>query len=223
VGSSEPKVADVRIIAATNKDLKVLLGEGRFREDLYYRISGVRIFMPPLRERPEDIPILAFYYANKAAEKHHVKFGGIGSDALEAMLSYHWPGNVRELRNLMENIAVLSEGQMIHAADLNHYFSQHQLVGRNLPVIQDGSSYARDAGRINYDEIFGKILYLLKQNNELLHSISRYFSKPIDFDNAEKEALIKALRESSGSRKKAAEILGISPRTLYRKINKYGL
>ncbi len=223
VGSAEPKVADVRIIAATNKDLKVLLGEGKFREDLYYRISGVRIFIPPLRERPEDIPILAFYYANKAAEKHRVKFGGIGSDALEAMLSYHWPGNVRELRNLMENIAVLSEGQMIHAADVTHYFSQHQLVGRKLPVIHDGSSYARDVGRVNYDEIFGKILYLLKQNNELLHSISRYFSKPIDFDNAGKEAIIKALRESGGSRKKAAEILGISPRTLYRKINKYGL
>ncbi len=215
VGDVVPKKADSRIIAATNRDLKNMMFEGKFRQDLYYRLAGVQIYIPPLRERPEDIPILAFFFAREVARQSGVDFAGFSDDAVAAMLDYHWPGNVRELRNLVSNVVLLSGGKMITAADLNDYFARHLQVGRQLPVLGGKSS--------TDDETLRAILTLLRQNNQLLHRIIELLSHPPSIDEAEKQAIENALKLANGSRRQAAAILGISPRTLYRKMNKYGI
>lgn len=211
VGSSTPKQSTARIITATNKDLKILTEQGLFREDLYYRISGVKIFVPPLRERPEDIPVLAFYFANRSAEKHGIKSVNIGQDAIDAMMKYHWPGNVRELKNLVENMVVLSGGRQVRASDLLPYFSDHALIGRHLPA-RIGETQA------NEDKL-DRILSLLERQGELLETIIDRISPP-SLKDAELSAVERAMQITGGSRKKTAQILGISERTLYRKLKR---
>lgn len=215
VGSATPKHADVRIIAATNRELTIMMRQGKFREDLYYRINGVKIFIPPLRERPEDIVILIFYFAQKIAEKHGIKFAGISDDALEAMMSYHWPGNVRELRNLVENMVLLAGNRKIKLDDIKHYFAEHQAIGRPLPILHTAEAPS--------SEVMREILYILRENNRILREISERISSTADIKSAEREAIINALRLAGGSRKKAAQLLGISTRTLYRKMKKYSI
>ncbi len=118
VGASENQYTDVRIIAATNQDLKTLVEEGRFREDLYYRLHVIGIPMPPLRERKEDIPLLAYHFLKKYNEKLHRNIQEISIDAMQALQDYPWVGNVRELENVMERCTVLSHGEVIRAKDL---------------------------------------------------------------------------------------------------------
>ena len=214
VGDVRPRRADSRIIAATNRDLRNMMAEGKFRQDLYYRLGGVQIFIPPLRERKEDIPILAFFFARQVAEQNGVKFAGFSDDAVAAMMQYHWPGNVRELKNLVSNVVLLSGGREITARDLEDYFSRHEQVGRQLPVL---------GGERTQDRLSEAILSLLQQNNQLLHRIIDLLTKPPSIEDAERLAIENALKVANGSRRDAAAILGISPRTLYRKMKKYGI
>ena len=231
VGGVKSKQANCRIITATNRDLKVSMRDGKFREDLYYRIGGVQIFIPPLRERREDIPILAFYFAEQIARKQNIKFADFSDDAIDAMLDYHWPGNVRELRNLVENAVILSNGNVIRADNLIQYFSEHSQIGRKLPILSPEHSG-------NIDSVLNSILTLLQQNNRILHKIldelnirgggrnfyeEDVFVSPPSFSEAEKDAIEKALKITGGSRRETAKILGISVRTLYRKMKKYGI
>jgi two-component system response regulator HydG len=113
LGSNDPIKVDVRLISATNQNLEEMVAEKRFREDLYYRIKGVTIELPPLRERREDIPLLLHYFLGQFAQKNGREIEGISPDAQQALMSYSWPGNVRELRNTLENMVVLSSGPMI--------------------------------------------------------------------------------------------------------------
>ncbi len=223
VGSVESRIADVRIIAATNRDPKELMQQGSFRADLYYRLSGVKIFIPPLRERKNDIPILTAFFAKEIAEKQGVKFSGklpasFSDDALDEMMRYHWPGNVRELRNLVETAVILSGGATVRSADLIPYFREHLQVGRSLPAIFSNENFQQ------FDKnLLQNLLAVLQQNNIMLREVLEKLETPPSLENAEKDAIENALRQHGGSRKKAAQELNISPRTLYRKIKKYNI
>lgn len=211
VGASTPKHSMARVITATNRDLKIPTEQGLFRQDLYYRISGVKIFVPPLRERPEDIPVLAFYFANRIAEKNNIKPVNISQDVIDTMIKYHWPGNVRELKNLVENMVILSGDRQIKATDLLPYFSDHALVGRHLPAKLSQASPQNDK--------LSLVISMLEQQNKLLEMIAEKISSP-SLEDAELSAVKRAMHLAGGNRKKTAQILGISERTLYRKLKK---
>ncbi|WP_312647907.1 sigma-54-dependent transcriptional regulator [Aminipila sp.] len=179
--------ADVRVIAATNKNLKDEVQKGQFREDLYYRLNVVPIHLPPLRERPEDIEDLIKYFLENSA-----KISGItnpkvvSNETLECLKGYCWPGNIRELENIIERCVVISSGSMI---DINC-----------LPVEIREASKTYVAGSTEQEPLLNAAI-----------------------DNIEKEVIKKALSESNGNKTKAALALGISRRSLHRKLQKYGM
>src|SRR5205823_371711 len=118
VGGVQPIAVDVRVIAATNQPLRELVEQGRFRADLFYRLNVLRIYLPPLRERPEDIPLLVRRFIQDYSKQHDRVFQGISSDAMQLLVEYAWPGNVRELRNLIESMVVLAPNHEIQPNDL---------------------------------------------------------------------------------------------------------
>ncbi len=184
VGSNKPVVVDVRIISATNHNLTKLIERGEFREDLYFRIRGVNVRLPPLRERPEDIPILAEHFLKEAVEETGLKVAGITSAALSILTGYEWPGNVRQLKNVIRTMVVMCDSDRIDVRDIPPEISQRrQLPGPSTPTNLAGVSL-----------------------NEL-----------------EKKAIVDTLARTEGNREKAAKILGIGERTLYRKIKEYNL
>jgi two-component system response regulator HydG len=180
VGSNEPVKVDVRLIAATHKDLPVLIREGTFREDLYYRLKVVTIELPPLRERLEDLPVLIQAFVDEFARGQGKKSPEITPAAMELLYNYDWPGNVRELRNCVESMVVLDKDGKIDAEDVPRFVKQ----------ADDGQSTS-GVGGVNLEE-------------------------------KEKESIRKALALCEGNREKAAKMLGIGERTLYRKIKRYG-
>jgi transcriptional regulator with PAS, ATPase and Fis domain len=185
LGSTSPRKTDVRIIAATNKDLSKLVNEGNFRDDLYYRLNVVKVDLPPLSERREDIPLLIDAFIQKFNAKMGKQITGISDQARRFLLGYDFPGNVRELENIIEHAFVLCGGNRI---DLDC-----------LP----------------------KELTLKQKKTDLSVSLSLKEEHP--FGKAEAEILTKTLEKNGGSRVKAAEELGISRATLWRKIKRYGL
>jgi DNA-binding NtrC family response regulator len=180
IGSTQEIDVDVRLVAATNRDLHQQVQEKQFREDLYYRLKVVELQMPPLRERPDDIPLLIRHFIDQIAEENGRPVRDVTPEALEALGSYDWPGNVRELRNLLESVIVLSVKEEIELSDLPEQISK---VRSARAVIQPGMTMAE----------------------------------------IEKEAIRRTLEETGGRRAQTAEILGISVRTLHRKIKEYGL
>jgi two-component system response regulator HydG len=180
VGSNEPLKVDVRLIAATNKDLNALIREGKFREDLYYRLKVVTIDLPPLRERLEDLPVLVQSFLDEFSRQQGKKSVEITPAAMELLYNYDWPGNVRELRNCVESMVVLDKDGRVDAEDVPRYVKQ--------PEEAESSS---GVGGVNLEE-------------------------------KEKESIRKALALCEGNREKAAKMLGIGERTLYRKIKRYG-
>ncbi len=180
VGSTREIDVDVRLVAATNRDLQEQVRRKQFREDLYYRLKVVEIRLPPLRERPDDVPLLTRHFINQISEENGRPVREVTPEALEALRAYDWPGNVRELRNVLESIIVLSVKEKIELADLPEQISK---VHSARAVIQPGMTMAE----------------------------------------IEKEAIRRTLEETEGRRGRTAEILGISVRTLHRKIKEYGL
>ncbi len=216
VGEIKSKTTNARFIAATNRDLRAMLQHGSFREDLYYRIAGVRVYIPPLRERRADIPVLVYYFAQLISTRANRSFAGFSDDAIEAMIDYHWPGNVRELRNFVENAVMLSGGKTVRAQDLTSYFEENKYMGKTLPtpIVEKN----------DVPDIYAQMLYFLKQNNELLKAISEKLTLGDTFDsNIEKKMIEANLAKFSGSKRKTAAAMGISERTLYRKIRKFGI
>ena len=181
VGGTETLHVDVRLVAATNRDLKKMVEEGKFREDLFYRLFVVNLTLPPLREREGDIVLLAQHYLKALAAEHGKKASGITPDAMDLLSAYPWPGNVRELRNVIERMVVLGSGEKLTVRDLPPSF--RLAAGRAESAARPGSAL-RDA---------------------------------------ERQLIEEALRKNKGSRTKAAQDLGISRRTLHRKINEFGL
>lgn len=181
VGESIPKTADVRIIAATNKQMERAIQEQRFREDLYYRLNSARIILPPLRERREDVLPLVDYFTVQCCERMQKPLKRVSPSAQTLLTDYSWPGNVRELRNVVESAVLVSDNEHITISDLPMHLQQYATGHRE-------ELSAKVVGRI---------------------------------DEAEREVIRAALREAGGDKAAAAKRLGISVRTLYRKLEKF--
>lgn len=271
VGGQEIRKTDVRIVAATNVNMRKAISEGKFREDLFYRLNTIPIQMPPLRERGEDIILLFRLFAMQMAEKYRLPKITLTEEARQIMLQYKWPGNVRQLKNITEQMSVLSEKREIDAETLLHFIPRDQ-DSTQLATIPNGN------GSPSYEserEILYKILYELRGNvsdlrrdlnnvrkqleeSRQLNGASGFQPAPIatpnlptapdkqpiqtplqqveeaeaeeisepetlNLNDIGKQLVEKALERNHGNRKKAAQELGISDRTLYRRIKQYGL
>jgi two-component system, NtrC family, response regulator AtoC len=187
VGGNQTLRADVRLIAATNKNLEKLVAEGRFRDDLYFRLNVVHVTMPPLRERKEDIPMLVRGFLRHFCKANEKPLLDLTADATDALLTYDWPGNVRELRTAIEHGVVMAHGPKIGLRDLP--VNVREATGAALP------------GGITPSKAFGEK------------------SSALDLHETEKRLIMQALATTKGNVTKAAKRLGISRRTLHRKIN----
>lgn len=182
LGSLKPIQVDVRLVCATNKDLKALVDKGEFREDLYYRLNVVPIRLPSLRERPDDIPLLLDHFLRHFAEENSTGAVTLSPETLAVLQGYAWPGNIRELRNFCENTVVMKRGGTISEYDL------------------DGRFFEQAGGR------------------EALSRAEPALANPLSKEENEKRLLRNALQEAKGNRTRAAELMGISRRTLHRKL-----
>lgn len=299
VGSSKVQKTDVRVIAATNKDLLEQAHKGRFREDLYYRLSSVPIRIPSLRDRKDDIPLLFRKFVIDFAERYKTTPVQLDDDAREMLMQYPWRGNVRELKNIAEQISVLSQDHLVSGADLAHYLTDKPL--NNLPILAGRSGdgkYVSESTFANERDILYKIIFELKRDmhelkgmflelvknpgglnlaKDLFERDAPFEAPPMvtetalvksnpgsligtpgtgmqgsylvqpptaaartepavdDFDQheevedslnlmeMEKDLIIKALKKHRNKRKDAALDLGISERTLYRKLKEYDI
>ena len=183
VGSNTTLIADVRLVAATNKNLEELVKAGDFREDLFFRLRVVEMELPPLRERAGDIPLLAQRFLREFAKENEKPVNDFTADALEALMNHSWPGNVRELRTAIEHAVVLCRGDRISV--------------RDLPPSVRGAGAAGDA------------------------QLSP--GKALTVKDAEKQLIIRALKEAGGNRTRAAEKIGMSRRTFHRRLHAYHL
>jgi two-component system response regulator PilR (NtrC family) len=198
VGSSRQVKVDVRIISATNKDLRKEMEEGRFREDLFYRLNVVQMVMPPLRNRKEDIPALAQYFLRKYAASHDKNVEEISSNTLMHLMSYSYPGNVRELENIVEHAVAVTNKNILTDDDLPNHV-------KRVPIIEEAEVFEKTAPG-GADSFFSKGLSL-----------------DVELETHEKCILLGALKRSKGVQKRAAEILGINYRSLRHRLEKYGL
>ena len=187
VGSNKTLTADVRLLAATNKNLAEQVKAGMFREDLFFRLRVVELALPPLRDRREDIPMLAQAFVREFAKENDKPVKDFTAEAMETLLQYHWPGNVRELRTAMEHAVVLCRGDRITVRDLPASVRE---PGTALVPLETKT--------------------LLEQGG-------------LTVKEAEKQLIIRALKEANGSRTLAAQKLGLSRRTLHRKLHAYHL
>jgi len=268
VGGTEIKKTDVRIVAATNVNIRQAISEGRFREDLYYRLNSIPIQMPPLRDRGEDIVLLFRLFAMQMAEKYRMDRVVLTEEAKQMLMRYKWPGNVRQLKNITEQISVLSKERTITPQVLAQFIPQDR-ESTQLTVINPSGDHSFE----NEREILYKILFELRGNvNDMRremsqlkkqlddvqsnnsHAIIGTASTPapitsmpapiapttedaeaeeyvepapeqenLNLNDLSRQMLEKALERNNGNRKKAALELGISDRTLYRRLKQYGL
>jgi DNA-binding NtrC family response regulator len=242
VGGVQPIKVDVRVVAATNKSLKEAVALGQFRDDLFYRLNVLQIYLPPLRERRADIPILVRRFIAEFAAMHERQFQGITPEALQILVDADWPGNVRQLRNLVESMVVLAPEGEIRASDIPPDIRER---GRGLLVPVLGP--ARDGAGRELEFIFRSLVDLKLQVEDLRRRLDDRSQRveviqvghgtpviPVDAEpvseaevlyrrgmsmaDVERATIEAALRETKGNRRKAAEILGIGERTLYRKL-----
>ena len=271
VGATEVRKTDVRIVAATNLNIRQAISEGRFREDLYYRLNSIPIQIPPLRERGEDIVLLFRLFAMQMAEKYKMDRVVLDDEAKQLLMRYKWPGNVRQLKNITEQISILSPERTITADVLRKFIPQDQETTQLAPIHRDGGDHSFE----NEREILYKILFELRGNvNDMRREMSS-LKKQLDevqsgqqtaaplptpltpsttqlstvtsplstvedaiaeeyielerepenlnLNDISKQMLEKALERNHGNRRKAAQELGISDRTLYRRLKQYGL
>jgi len=227
VGSSTPRRANVRVVAATNRDLTEAIADRQFREDLYYRIGVVKIVLPPLLERKGDIqPLLQYFNAGENQPEY-------SDSVLDLLTRYDWPGNVRQLRNFAARMAVLKPGGLVEVEDVEKFISEQHATATHLPV-STGRTVEEAGQELIYRAILslGGEIRLLRDlitahlPSEAAQSVeegNRLFEKASSMEEMEKELIKQILAETGGNRKETARRLGIGERTLYRKLNKYKL
>ena len=269
VGGQKIMKTDVRIVAATNVNMRKAISEGRFREDLYYRLNTIPIQMPPLRDRGEDIILLFRLFAMQMADKYQLPKITLTDEAKAALMKYKWPGNVRQLKNITEQMSVLSEKREIDGMAIRKFIPENVESTQRATISSGSGSHSFESER----EILYKILYELRGNVSDLRREMNSLRKQIDMaqvnaverkepgfpaiisdgvpvarpaqrqapvvqdavaeeiseleslnlDDLGRQMVEKALERNGGNRKKAAKELGISDRTLYRRIKQYGL
>jgi transcriptional regulator with GAF, ATPase, and Fis domain len=233
IGAETLTTVDVRIIAATNKDLQEEVNAKRFREDLYFRLKAVALNIPPLRKRREDIEELAYYFLTAYAKNNKVIPPKLTDDAIQLLKEYSWPGNVRELKNTVETAIALNRNGIIDSSSFVSLMTNENSFGtepRNLPVFLRKSSEEADR-ELLYRALFEikKDLVELKdlvshQNREIYSGFNQQEKEDVlTLDEMEKDAIVSALDKTRGSKRKAAKLLNISERTLYRKIKQYDI
>jgi two-component system nitrogen regulation response regulator GlnG len=209
VGGNASIDADVRVIAATNKVLEQAVAAGEFREDLFYRLHGVRIHMPPLRERKDDIPLLVKYFLHKLTAGDSKQRKSIASNAMRALERYHWPGNVRELESLLRRVCVVAQGDMVLSKDLP-------------PEITGGGAAAGpvlSAQAVTSEDGVSDLSAVARQ----LFQWARRDPKLKIIPAVERELVIQALKETDGNQVHAAKLLGITRATLRKRVEKHGI
>jgi DNA-binding NtrC family response regulator len=261
VGGVQPIKVDVRIVAATNRALKDRVARGEFRDDLFYRLNVLSIYLPPLRERRDDVPLLIKRFVREFAAQHERKFPGIATDAMQRLMQAPWPGNVRQLRNLIESMVVLAPEHEIRADDIPADVMDG--AGSLLPVRIGTLAVAeRQLGGAEFEFILRSLMELRSQLEDLRRRIdeTRHEVQVIEVTNPdapmplrvapvgpdieeeepepepvvlyrpgmsmaeiERIAIETVLTEHDGNRRKAAQVLGIGERTLYRKLKEYGM
>jgi transcriptional regulator with PAS, ATPase and Fis domain len=246
VGGTEIQKVDVRIIAATNKDLESAVQTNEFRRDLYYRLKAITLHIPPLRNRKQDIPGLVKLFAHDYIEKNNITFKGFAPEAIDLLMDYHWPGNVRELRNFVETAIILNRGEIVHSGYVRSALNLHETtrLSQNLPVPLNKTPEQAEREliyrtlvslKLDMTEIKEALNRLLQGNgSEFEHvygdlhtpeemSFDHKEVQPQTMDAMERKLIKDTLDRFGGSRRKTARALQISERTLYRKINEYGL
>ena len=278
VGGTEIRKTDVRIVAATNVNIQKAISEGRFREDLYYRLNQVQIQMPALRDRGEDIVLLFRLFAMQMAEKYRMDKVVLSEEAKQMLMRYKWPGNIRQLKSVTEQLSILSTERLITPQILSQFIPQDQETTQLATIHREG-----DHSFENEREILYKILFELRSNvndmrremstlkkqmedvkvgtsvsspaplptthlapttfiatphsqrenvqrssfNESEDAVAEEYVEPepenLNVNDWSRQALEKALNRNGGNRKKAAQEMGISDRTLYRRLKQYGL
>lgn len=271
VGSSKVQKTNVRVVAATNVEFSEAIRRGKFREDLFYRLNQVPVFLPPLRERKEDIAMLFAKFTTDFAERYKMPILELAPDARGLLIEYSWPGNIRQLKNITEQINVLEQNRLVSAETLAYYLPHEDFGNRGMVVAGSSASQNNFSER----EILYKVLFdmkndlndlkklvggLMQSGDDFAHDsgnaelIQRVFSgenstasasnvppnkgvlrlpqaseplieveETLSLQNSERELIEKALKKHRNKRKYAAEELGISERTLYRKIKEYNL
>jgi transcriptional regulator with PAS, ATPase and Fis domain len=278
VGSSRVLKTNVRVVAATNVVMEKAIHEGKFREDLYYRLNSIPITIPPLRDRSEDIYLIFRKFANDFALRYRMPGVKLDEEAKELLMRYRWPGNIRQLKNITEQLSIIEKSRDINADILRHYIPFH--VGDNLPaIINHGKKAETDFS--NEREILYKVLFDMKRDmndlktivmellqhggnmdmgqeehariiknlyndmepgfepmqkpatatvtfnsipkDQVIQDTEEFVEESLSLENKEIELIRKALERHGGKRKQAAQELGISERTLYRKIKEYDI
>ncbi|MDO8500830.1 MAG: sigma-54 dependent transcriptional regulator [Gemmatimonadaceae bacterium] len=278
VGGVTPIKVDVRVVAATNQPLRQRVEEGLFRPDLYYRLNVLSMYLPPLRDRPDDIPILIRQFVKDYSAQHDRPFHGISAEAMQILVGYSWPGNVRELRNLVESMVVLAPGREITAGDIPREIreggggrflpvrvgpvlrgsmaasgremefivrslvelklqieelrSRVNEMGASRQILADGGAQAGQAAR-RVIASNGSLAAEPVENSARIGALEPRDAGPspavvtitpgMTMAEIEKVAITAALAETKGNRRKAAELLGIGERTMYRKLRDYGI
>lgn len=245
LGSTQLIKVDVRIIAATNRDLAYEVRQGRFREDLYYRLNAVHLHLPPLRKRPEDIPLLVEFFAHKVAERLGITFEGIDEEAIAALQQHNWRGNIRELRNLVETLVTIGHGRRITANDVHRYLKRDEMPEPSRALVLHTAAQRAEAQPIDLALVYHTLLQLQAEMSAVRQAIAMLAERMAqlqtvlsshepdeainrdadDFrlDEMERRLIVAALKRFNGSRRSAARALGISERTLYRKLHEYNL
>jgi len=273
VGSSKVQKTDVRVIAASNKDLLELTDKGKFREDLYYRLSTVPIRVPSLRDRKEDVPLLFRKFVVDFAERYKTAPVQLDDEAKNLLINYGWPGNVRELKNIAEQISVLSQTKQVSGEELKRFIPESSnsrlpmLVGANghefsnerdilyklffdmkkdvtelkkmfveilqNPSLADGQhpAFMNELKELKTQDVFqpalatsaaGNTQQVVIRNTDDIHH-HEVVEESLNIMDKEKELIVKALKKHKGKRKDASSDLGISERTLYRKLKEYDI
>lgn len=262
VGGQKIMKTNVRIVAATNVNMRKAISEGKFREDLYYRLNTIPIQMPPLRERGQDIPLLFRLFALQTAEKYKLPKITLSDKAKLLLMQYKWPGNVRQLKNITEQISVLSEKREIDAETLSQFIPQDP-ESTELATVEKAGKHSYESER----ELLYKVLYELRGNvtelkqeidalkkqlgehgamtaqqyghslphiangqmatvqaeDAVAEEIKNEPAEPMTREEHDKKEIMEALEKANGRRREAAIALGISDRTLYRRLKQYGL
>jgi DNA-binding NtrC family response regulator len=264
VGGSKSKKVDVRIIAVTNKDLSEEIERGNFRKDLYYRLKTITIYIPPLRQHSEDIPLLIDKFALDFANRNNIPFKGFSPSAIHLLESYTWPGNIRELKNFVESMIVLEKGEVITSSMIARRLNiEKRAPSINLPVkitksvdqaereliLQQILMMRRDINEIK-EAITGNLNVVSLESPAVRREIQRYVNPlseqqtvdeearfeaseeyivnpnllgKVSLEEVERDLIENTLKKFNNRKRQTANALKISERTLYRKINEYGL